>query len=161
MGTASSLRAALAVRGDADSQETTPHLRTLAGGTRCLVAAASEVGYPFGAIVQLCMLTGQRRGEVVQLRRSYISGDTVTLPSSLIKNNPAHTFPIGATALDVIKNISGNDDLLFIGTGSKGILSDWSKKKLRLNDGILLSCVLIEEPYLRGRALVGGDMCPK
>ncbi|GAA0007630.1 tyrosine-type recombinase/integrase [Bradyrhizobium diazoefficiens] len=92
-------------------------------------ATALNTNYPFGPIVQLCILTGQRRGEIVQLRRSYISGDTVTLPPSITKNNRTHTFPIGNRAQSVIKNIPGDDDLLFIGTGGKGIFSDWSKKK--------------------------------
>lgn len=79
--------------------------------------------------MQLCILTGQRRGEIVQLRRSYISGDTVTQPPSVTKNNRVHTFPIGKAALRVIENIPGDDDLLFIGTYGKGVFSNWSKEK--------------------------------
>ncbi|UGX94291.1 site-specific integrase [Bradyrhizobium barranii subsp. barranii] len=99
-------------------------------------AAASEVGYPFGTIVQLCILTGQRRGEIVQLRRSYLS-DTVTLPPSITKNNRTHTFPIGNMARSIIENIRGEDDLLFIGTHGRGIFSNWSKEKTALD--LLLS----------------------
>ncbi|WP_439372651.1 tyrosine-type recombinase/integrase [Bradyrhizobium sp. DASA03120] len=96
-------------------------------------AAASTVGYPFGTIVQLCILTGQRRGEIVQLRRSYLSGDAVTLPPSPTKNNRTHTSPIGEMAQSIIENIPADDDLLFIGTHGRGILSNWSKEKTALD----------------------------
>ncbi|WLB21919.1 site-specific integrase [Bradyrhizobium japonicum] len=115
-----------------------PRTRVLSSEELAAVyGAATQVGYPFGAIVQLCILTGQRRGEIVQLRRSYLSGDTVTLPPSVTKNNRTHTFPIGNMARSVIQDIPGDDDLLFIGTGGKGIFSDWSKKKTAV--GILIA----------------------
>ncbi|MGX1412780.1 integrase [Bradyrhizobium elkanii] len=68
--------------------------------------------------------------------RSHISGSTVTFPPLLTKNNRAHTFPIGANAQSVIENIPGDDDLLFIGTGGKGIFSNWSKQKTALDAAI-------------------------
>jgi len=95
--------------------------------------AALNTSYPFGPLVRLCILTGQRRGEIVQLRRTFIAGDTVTLPPSVTKNNRMHTFPIGNMAQGIIENIPGDDDLLFIGTGGRGIFSDWSKKKSALD----------------------------
>lgn len=58
--------------------------------------AAITLGYPFGSIVQLCILTGQRRSEVAWLRRSYLKGDIVIFPPSLTKNNREHRFPIFA-----------------------------------------------------------------
>jgi integrase len=44
--------------------------------------AAEAMGYPFGRIVQLCILTGQRRGEIAALRWDYIDKGEhiITLP---------------------------------------------------------------------------------
>jgi len=36
--------------------------------TIAIYRAADEMGYPFGQIVQLCIPTGQRKGEVAALR---------------------------------------------------------------------------------------------
>src|SRR3990167_3035230 len=55
----------------------------------------------FGTIIKLLILTGQRRGEIAALRGGYISGDQITLPAHLCKNNREHTFPIGTSAAKV------------------------------------------------------------
>lgn len=51
-----------------------------------ILAAATE--YPFGPIVQLLALTGQRRGEIAALKWEWINqkGKTITLPSHVPKN---------------------------------------------------------------------------
>lgn len=74
---------------------------------------ADEYGYPFGSIVQLLILTGQRRGEITNLRHSWIEGDTVTFPSSVVKNGREHTLPIGPIALSLIERLPKSTDLLF------------------------------------------------
>jgi integrase len=38
---------------------------------------AEEVGYPYGTIVQLLILTGQRRGEIAALRASWIDDESI------------------------------------------------------------------------------------
>lgn len=65
-----------------------------------ILNAAGELGYPYGPIVQLLMVTGQRRGEIAGLCRSYIDTDKrlITLPSELVKNSREHTFPYGDLA---------------------------------------------------------------
>ena len=61
---------------------------------------ARKTTYTFGTIVELLILTGQRRGEIAGLRWQWIddSSKTITLPSSITKNKRAHTFPYGNTA---------------------------------------------------------------
>ncbi len=100
--------------------------------------AAGELGYPFGSIVQLCILTGQRRSEIAWLRRSYIVRGTITLPPSLAKNNREHTFPLGAMAGAVIDNASSFADLVFAGARGERVFSDWGKQKNGL-DAILVA----------------------
>jgi integrase len=68
--------------------------------------AAEKFGYPFGTIVQLCILTGQRRSETAWLRRSYFAEDRYTFPDSFTKNKRDHTFPIGKMAQAVSNRVS-------------------------------------------------------
>src|SRR5205085_805654 len=57
--------------------------------------AAATHGYPYGTIVQLLLLTGQRRGEIANLRWPWIDQkeQTITLPDWITKNKKEHTFP--------------------------------------------------------------------
>lgn len=91
---------------------------------------AVEVGYPFGTIVQLLILTGQRRGEVAALRRAWIDGDEMFFPGEFTKNGNEHQIPLGAMAKDIIDTVSGDQDLFFPARGkSDTIISGWSKLK--------------------------------
>lgn len=74
---------------------------------------AEAVGYPYGSIVQLLILTGQRRGEITGLRRSWISGSTVIFPPIAVKNGREHALPLGEWAEKVIQTLPGSTDLLF------------------------------------------------
>ncbi len=98
--------------------------------------------YPYGAIVSLLILTGQRRGEIAALRWDWIDGDTITLPSTVTKNRRSHTFPLGETASAVIAGIPQIGDHLFPATRShiRGkpttIFAGWSKSKPRFDKGL-------------------------
>src|SRR5262249_5106248 len=67
--------------------------------------AAGEATAPYGAIIRLLILTGQRRGEVAGLTWSEISEDltTWTLPSERTKNGVVHTVPLSALARDLLR----------------------------------------------------------
>ncbi len=77
--------------------------------------AATRALYPYGTIVQLLLLTGQRRGEIAVLRWSWINqaDKTITLPSSITKNGRQHTFPYGDLVDSLLKTTPGQGDLLF------------------------------------------------
>ncbi len=74
---------------------------------------ASEFGYPYGPIVQLLILTGQRKGEVVGLRQSWIRDERIEYPSEFVKNKRSHTIPVGQQALKLIDALPGDTDLFF------------------------------------------------
>ncbi|HVY20674.1 MAG TPA: site-specific integrase [Bauldia sp.] len=74
---------------------------------------ATKFPYPFGTIVQLLILTGQRRGEICALKWDWIGDDTLTLPGSLTKNKRPHTFPLGDTARAVMESLPRRSDYLF------------------------------------------------
>ncbi|MEM8776105.1 MAG: site-specific integrase [Pseudomonadota bacterium] len=80
----------------------------------CLVWQQAEAcGYPFGTIVQLLILTGQRRGEITNLRRSWLADGAIIFPPEITKNSREHTLPVGPMARSIIDNITGDTDLLF------------------------------------------------
>jgi integrase len=95
--------------------------------------AAGELGHPFGSIVQLCILTGQRRSEIAWLRRSYVSRRAVTFPPSLTKNNREHTFPLGGMARAILDDAHSFNDLVFAGARGENVFSNWAKQKTALD----------------------------
>jgi integrase len=68
--------------------------------------AAGEEGFPYGSIVQLLILTGQRRGEVAGMMWSELDlgaeNPTWTLPRERTKNGRRHEVPISKQAVAII-----------------------------------------------------------
>lgn len=92
----------------------TPRNRVLNDNELRVVWERAEVyGYPFGAIVKLLILSGQRRSEITNLRRNWIDGDVITFPSEIVKNNREHALPVGDMARSIIGELPEGTDLLF------------------------------------------------
>src|ERR1700752_954512 len=97
-------------------------------------SAAVEQGYPYGTIVQLLLITGQRRGEIANLRWPWIDEQerTITLPEWVTKNKKEHTFPYDGVVADILETVPrrNSTDLLFPSTRSdERPLSGWIKYK--------------------------------
>ena len=91
---------------------------------------AEEYGYPYGNIVQLLILTGQRRGEIASLRRSWIREDGIEFPSGFTKNKREHFMPLGQRAREIIEGVPEGTELLFPARGAKDRpFCGWSKAK--------------------------------
>ena len=92
--------------------------------------AATEIGYPFGHLVLMCIHTGLRRGEVGSLKWGYITPDHITIPGELAKNGREHVVPnlIG----DILKLIPQTSEYLFPSDAGT-TFSAWSKNKARLD----------------------------
>lgn len=101
--------------------------------------AAGTMPHPFGPIVQLLLLTAQRREEVAALRWSELSADlaTWTLPSARAKNGKAHVVHLAAAARAILANIPriAGQDLVFSTTGTTPP-SGFSKAKAALDAAI-------------------------
>jgi len=71
--------------------------------------------YPFGPIVSLLILTGQRRSEIAALERKHINQieRTITLPGTITKNRREHTFPYGDKVDAIISNLPELGEYLF------------------------------------------------
>jgi integrase len=101
--------------------------------------AAIQIGYPYGSIVQLLILTGQRRGETSALRRSFIQNSEISFPSEIVKNKRRHVFPLGPMALQVLDSIPNTGDRLFPARGTEDeTYSGWSTafKQLQRHSGV-------------------------
>jgi len=101
-----------------------------------LYRAAEGCGYPYGTIVQLLLLTAQRRNEIASLDWSCINEEErlITLPPELVKNNREHVFVFGDMAAGLFDKVPRVGELLFPARGcSDRSFSGWSKAKRALD----------------------------
>jgi integrase len=101
-------------------------------------AAAEATPYPYGEIVKLLMLTGQRRDEIAGARWSEVDlGRAVLeLPAGRVKVDERHVVPLTPAVLEILGALPrfAAGDYLFSGqTGAKPF-SGFSKARRRLND---------------------------
>jgi integrase len=104
---------------------------------RAVWRACEEIGWPFGAIVQLLIVTGQRREEVGKAAWAEFDLDRKlwTIPRERVKNNTAHEVPLNGPALAVVKalpKIKSKAGYLFT-TGEKAV-SGYSRAKRRVDE---------------------------
>lgn len=98
--------------------------------------AADAIGYPFGTIVKLLILTGQRRGEIAALQWDWISDTQISMPGTITKNGREHTFPLSVSAATILKKMkqAPHTLLLFSAKGqSAKSYSGFSKSKKQLD----------------------------
>jgi integrase len=115
--------------------------RVLDDGELALVwRAADRLSFPFGPIVQMLILSGQRLGEVAGMRLSEIDFDKAVwrLPASRVKNARAHDVPLSAQMLAILESLPrvADRDLIFSTTGVTPP-SGFSKAKRNLDAAIV------------------------
>ena len=107
--------------------------------------AAELYGYPFGPLVKMLILTGQRRGEVTKMRWEEITGlegdePVWTIPSHRNKGKREHTLPLPSAArrvLRAIEDVGYSDEFVFVTYKADGTLTPmvtFSKTKKRLDE---------------------------
>jgi integrase len=101
--------------------------------------AAGDAASPYGSIIRLLILTGQRRGEVAGMAWQEISEDLTTwmLPGERTKNGAAHTIPLSAPARDLLKAKTGVAGGLVLPGALGTPFAGWSKAKHTLDKAIL------------------------
>ncbi|MBA3517159.1 MAG: site-specific integrase [Rhizobiales bacterium] len=99
-----------------------------------ILAAARQIGSPYGGIVELLALTGQRREEVAQLTWGEIDlfGKTWTLGSARTKNGRAHLVHLSEPALDLLQADPRLGSFVFTSTG-RVPFQNFTSMKLRLD----------------------------
>ncbi|MEX5452656.1 tyrosine-type recombinase/integrase, partial [Stutzerimonas stutzeri] len=99
--------------------------------------AAVAMGYPFGSVVQLLILTGQRRSEVLdaEWREFDLDARLWTIPRHRAKNDRAHQVPLAEPAIQILEalpRVGKPARYLFTTTGDTPF-SGVSKAQERLN----------------------------
>lgn len=109
---------------------------------------ADAIGFPYGPLVKLLILTAQRRNEVAGLTRGEIAGNGWRLPDSRAKRGKGHLVPLSKPALAILEGVPKIEgtDLVFT-TGKRAAkkgqkvdpkavpaaVSGWSRMKDRLD----------------------------
>jgi len=96
-------------------------------------------GYPFGDIIKVLLITGQRRSEVSGMRWSEIDFEaaTWTLPSSRVKNAKLHMVPLPSEVMDILRSAPRflKSDFVFTTTG-RSPFSGFGKAKARMDSAM-------------------------
>lgn len=106
------------------------------GDLRRVWEGAEAMGYPYGRILQLLMLTGQRRKEVSGMRWQELdlSRCLWSIPATRTKNGRTHVVPLSAAALAIIEKVPQADPaLLFPAKGKSHGVSGFSKWKREID----------------------------
>jgi integrase len=107
---------------------------------RLIWRGAAAIGWPFGPVTQLLMLTLQRRNEVAEINRSELrTQDHIwVIPKERVKNGEEHEVPLSDGAFDILSGLPkiGKSGLIFTVTGETPI-SGFSRAKRRLDAEIL------------------------
>jgi integrase len=102
------------------------------------LSACDRIGWPYGPLVKLLALTGQRLSEVAKARWSEfdLEAGAWVLPSSRVKNGVEHTVPLSETALSILASLprtASQDQLVFTSDG-KSPPGGFSRAKRRLDE---------------------------
>lgn len=92
--------------------------------------------WPYGQIVQLLILTGQRRSEIGGLRWEWIDREdrTITLPADFTKNRQTHRFPFGRLVAAIFDSLPETGEFVFPGkTKQSTVFNGFSKCKERFD----------------------------
>lgn len=104
-------------------------------------AACDSVGFPWGPLGKVLLLTGQRLNEAAQISDSEISGDLWHLSADRTKNGRAHDVPLSEAARDVLASVDrmadekGRVRFIFSTTGNTAV-SGFYKARATLADAM-------------------------
>ena len=102
---------------------------------RTIWKASEALGYPFGPVVQLLMLTGQRRSEVGGMLWPEVDLEAAIwrIPAERTKNSKAHEVDLSPQAVAVLRKIKQSGDHVFPARG-EGAVRGFSATKRRLDE---------------------------
>lgn len=104
---------------------------------RAVWRACDDVGYPYGPLTRLLILTGQREREIADLQWSEIDVGKkfLTIPATRMKGARAHEVPLSADALGLLESLPRFNAGGFVFStmnGSKPV-NGFSKAKVRID----------------------------
>jgi integrase len=103
--------------------------------------ACNRIGYPFGDMAKLLLLTGQRRTEVAGMTWAEIDLEKAlwSIPGERTKNGEPHEVPLSEAALAIIKALPRieNDKGFLLTTNARTHVTGYSHVKRALDEAIL------------------------
>ncbi len=102
---------------------------------RAIWAGAGRMGYPFGSMIQMLILTAQRRAEIAKMRRDWILDDiqAFEVPASMYKTDRPQVVPLSGPARTLLDDLPrwNAGQCLFSTTAGQKPVSGFSKAKAR------------------------------
>ena len=100
------------------------------------------LGYPFGDVVRLLILTGQRRGEVAAMRWNDLFFDNEKphwlIPANVTKNGRPHTVPLVPSVLRLLEALPRFEGpYVFTTRAGASPLGGWSQYRAKLDASIV------------------------
>jgi integrase len=94
--------------------------------------AAKQMGYPFGHIAQMLLMTGTRKSEMANVKWLDISGDILTIHET--KNGRPLTIPLSPLAVSILSTIPPlvGEEYVFVGRVRGQPYNGWNKNLLEL-----------------------------
>ena len=121
---------------------------------RLVWKSAQKLGYPAGTLIQLLLLTGQRRSEVAGMRWDQLDLEREkvwTLPPEQTKAGREHCVPLSDPAIHLIQSAPQLGEYV-LSTGGATPISGFSKWKKRLDEEVAA--------FLRGEAAADSPTIP-
>jgi len=123
--------------------------------------AADSVGYPYGPLFKLLMLTGQRKSEVAEARWSEfdLAKQIWTIPVERMKAGAAHVVPLSDDAMAILKPLprfDGGDYLFSVQFGKRPVAA-FSAAKSQF-DAEMLKALREDEPKAKLSSFVIHDI---
>jgi integrase len=125
------IEASPAISIDRPGQETERERSLTAAEIQVVWSAFDRLGYPFGPLFKMLLVTGQRRGEVAGMKWSEISPDGWRLPAERAKKGKGHLVPLSTLAREVLADLPEIGELVFR-SHSDTPLQGWSRAAKRL-----------------------------
>jgi integrase len=103
---------------------------------RAVWQAAEPMGYPYGPVFRMLILTGQREREVADASWPEINFEKAlwTIPTARMKGGRAHEVPLSPTAVALLESLPRwNGDFVFTTTGGQKPINGFSKAKARID----------------------------
>jgi integrase len=103
--------------------------------------ACDAIGWPFGALFKLLLLTAQRRDEVGTIEWSDFDLVTThwTLPRDKAKNDRAHEVSLAAPAVEILMGLPRIGERYVFSTNSTTPVSGFSRAKNRLDQEMVIA----------------------
>ncbi|RVO67055.1 tyrosine-type recombinase/integrase [Sinorhizobium meliloti] len=108
---------------------------------RLVWLACEKVGWPFGPLVKLLLLTAQRRNEVAHAARNEFdlggNNQLWTIPPERSKNGKEHIVPLSPLSLELLSGIPKVGDVYLLSTTGDTPVSGFSKAKAAIDAEML------------------------